>query len=342
MKISLNMEVQNRFGLEQDKPENKVSKTNKNGVAVSGANLTGNDLIAERRKLAKKQAMKVVMDAFGGEKKKDTQIQSIMEEIHRLQAEINEKTKSTKEIDDEIENLQRQYGIEPGSEENRKLDILSIRMTSSENGISDEEFSKLTDYQQKALYYYTMKQQNNQDVELAKAHLAANIQGYNDFQLERLKSQDMLRAVDAANAIMEASDSEMKSLLTQEAVDHIDEEEEKREEEAKKAEEEKKKEKKEEAKKLEKEAMQEEILEDIRDKVRTDMKTGADIKREVARRERVEAESVTPADISKTVISDVSSTEDTQEAVNGEIKNILNKLSLLSNDIKGTSVDGQV
>ena len=342
MKIDGNMDVQNRIDFGPEKTGKRSVKTNGNGVSVSGAGIAGNDLIAERRKLARKQAMKVVSDAFGGEKKKDAQMQSIMEEIRRLQAEINEKTKSTREIDDEIENLQRQYDIDPDSEENRKLDILSIRMASSETGVTDEEFSKLTDYQQKALYYFTMKGQNKRDIELAKSHLAANIQGYNDFQQERLKSQDMLRAVDAANAIMDASDSEMKSLLTQEAVDHIDEEEKEREEETKKAEEEKKKEKKEAAKKLEKEAIREEITENIKDKVNNDRKTGADVKKAVARRARADAESDDMADNKKTVISDSESIQDTQDAVNSEINNILNKLSLLSGDIKGASVDDQI
>lgn len=48
------------------------------------------------------------------------------------------------------------------------------------------------------------------------------------------------------------------------------------------------------------------------------------------------------SDVDKTVISDATSMQDTQNAVNSEITNILNRLSLLSNDIKGTSVDSQI
>ena len=44
----------------------------------------------------------------------------------------------------------------------------------------------------------------------------------------------------------------------------------------------------------------------------------------------------------KTIISDATSLEDTQEAVNTEIANILNKLGLLSNDVKGSTIDNQI
>ena len=50
---------------------------------------------------------------------------------------------------------------------------------------------------------------------------------------ERAKSQDMLNAQNAADDILEASNDEAISLLTKEAVDHIDEEQKEREEEAK-------------------------------------------------------------------------------------------------------------
>ena len=44
----------------------------------------------------------------------------------------------------------------------------------------------------------------------------------------------------------------------------------------------------------------------------------------------------------KTIISEGASMEDTQDAVNSEITNILNKLSLLSNDVKGSAIDNQI
>ena len=75
----------------------KSPKGQKNITAVSGANLNGESLIAQRQSLAKKQALKVVSDAFKGEKKLDAQMQSIKDEIKRLQEELYEKNANTRE-----------------------------------------------------------------------------------------------------------------------------------------------------------------------------------------------------------------------------------------------------
>ena len=71
-------------------------------------------------------------------------------------------------------------------------------------------------------------------------------------------------------------------------------------------------------------------------------RTSADIKKAIARREREDANRMDLGNVEKTIISDATSMEDTQDAVNSEITNILNRLSLLSNDIKGTSIDNQI
>ena len=317
---------------------------NKNGNmnSISGANLKGESLIAQRRGLARKQALKVVSDAFGGEKKLDAQMQGIKDEIKRLQDVINEKRTDTRDNDARLKELQEQYGIDPDSEENKNLEQLAFKMNYSKDGLSEEEKGKLSEYQQQALYYVAKNQQNALDIDQAKAQQAGNVQGYADMKRERAKSQDMLKAQDAAEEIMEASNDETVALLTQEMIEHVDEEQKEREEEAKGAAEKKKEEKKEEAKKLEKEAMQQEMIENIKEHAAEGQRTSADAKRAIARRERAEAERMDAEGAQKTIISEGASMEDTQDAVNSEITNILNKLSLLSNDVKGSAIDNQI
>ena len=317
---------------------------NKNGNmnSISGANLKGESLIAQRQGLARKQALKVVSDAFGGEKKLDAQMQGIKDEIKRLQDVINEKRTDTRDNDAKLKELQEQYGIDSDSEENKNLEQLALKMNYSKDGLSDEEKGKLSEYQQQALYYVAKNQQNALDIDQAKAQQAGNVQGYADMKRERAKSQDMLKAQDAAEEIMEASNDETVALLTQEMIEHVDEEQKEREEEAKEAAEKKKEEKKEEAKKLEKEAMQQEMIENIKEHAAEGQRTSADAKRAIARRERAEAERMDAEGAQKTIISEGASMEDTQDAVNSEITNILNKLSLLSNDVKGSAIDNQI
>ena len=347
MKIQQNLDVQiNPFQNQNNESSvagaTKAGQKNGNISSISGANLKGESLIQQRQGLAKKQALKVVSDAFGGEKKLDAQMQSIKDEIKRLQDEINEKTANTIENDAKLKELQEEYGIDPDSKENQDLTRLAFKANYSKEGLSEEEMSTMSEYQQKALYYVSNNQQNSLDIDRAKSLQAANVQGYSDMKSERNKSQDMLKAQEAAEEIMEASNGETIALLTQEAVDHVDEEQKEREEEAKEAAEKKKEEKKEEAKKLEKEAMQQEMIENIKEHAAESQGTSADAKRAVARRERAEANRVDAEGVQNTIISDGTSIEDTQNAVNTEITNIINKLSLLSSDVKGSAIDSQI
>ncbi len=347
MRIQQNTDVQFKPFQDQDSAQaatgaGKSVHKNGNLSSVSGANLKGESLVQQRQDFARKQALKVVSDAFSGEKKMDAQMQGIKDEIKRLQDVISEKTADTMENDARLKELQEQYGIDPDSEESKELSKLAFKENHSKEGLSDEEKSKMSEYQQQALYYVAKNQQNALDIDQAKAQQAGNVQGFADMKRERAKSQDMLKAQDAAEEIMDAANGEAIALLTQEAVDHVDEEQKEREEEAKEAAEKKKEEKKEEAKKLEKEAMQQEMIENIKEHAEETQRTSADTKRAIARRERAEADSMGAEDAQKTIISEGASMEDTQNAVNSEITNILNKLSLLSNDVKGSTVDSHI
>ena len=344
MRIQQNTDAQLNPFQNQDNISVKGKAASKNGAlsSVSGANLKGESLIQQRQGLARKQALKVVSDAFGGEKKLDAQMQSIKDEIKRLQDEINEKTADTRNNDARLKELQEEYGIDPDSDEHKELSVLAAKMRNPNVEVSDEELSRLSEYQQKALYYVAANQQNSIDIDQAKAMQMGNVQGYSDMKRERLKSQDMLDAQKAAEDIMDAANGETIALLTQEAVEHVDEEQEEREEEAKEAAEKKKEEKKEEAKKLEKEAIQQEMIENIKEHAAESQRTSADTKRAIARRARAEADRMDTEDIQKTILSDGASMEDTQDAVNSEITNILNRLSLLSNDVKGSTIDNQI
>ena len=351
MRIQQNIGVQDAAVKEQSEAASGVTKTRKshnthsantNNVAVSGVNLRGENLIEQRQGLAKKQALKIVSDAFEGEKKLDAQMQSIKDEIKRLQDVINEKTTALCENNQKIKELQEEYGIDPDDEKVKNLLTLPVSMAYAEDNLSDEELAKLSEYKERISPLFLQNDQLSRDIDQYKSIQMGNVQGFADMKRERLKSQDMLKAQDAAEDIMEAANGENIALLTQEAVDHVDEEQKEREEEAKEAAEKKKEEKKEEAKKLEKEALQQEMIENIKDQAAEGQRTSADIKRSMARREREEAERMDAEGFQKTIISEGTSMEDTQNAVNNEITNILNKLSLLSNDVKGSTIDDQI
>ncbi len=119
---------------------------------------------------------------------------------------------------------------------------------------------------------------------------------------ELLKDKSMVKAWNQADSIMEAAGDEIMGLVVEEAKDHLDEEAEERREQAQEIKEEREE--------------QEEILEKRQE-----------------RKDRLEelAESVP--------VEEMVSMDRLQDEVEQEVQEILNKLKLLPEDIKGTSVD---
>ena len=119
---------------------------------------------------------------------------------------------------------------------------------------------------------------------------------------ELLKDNSMVKAWNQADSIMEAAGDEIMGLVVEEAKDHLDEEAEERREQAQEIKEEREE--------------QEEILEKRQE-----------------RKDRLEelAESVP--------VEEMVSMDRLQDEVEQEVQEILNKLKLLPEDIKGTSVD---
>lgn len=353
MKVQQNTDVQVSNLKKQDfVSENDVvapkEKEKKKIISVSGADLTGESLIVQRRGIARKQALKVVADAFDSELKIDTQLQTIRDTIHRLN---DEKAELREETLDKVKSMMIEYGIDPDSEEGEEGMKLAREVMARPELYMEYKMPKisedgeiilpnLSEFQEKVLNKAHDTGRKIKDIDKLQAQ---NVLAFAQIQSERDKSHNMQDAQKTAEDIMDASDREAIALLANEAVDHIDEEEKEREEEAKEAAEKKKEEKKKEAEKLEKEAMQQEILENIKEHAAMGEKTSADVKKAVARRERTEAAQLNTEEISeKTVISDYTSLEDAQDAVNSAVTNILNQMLLVSNDIKGSVVDDQI
>ena len=320
--------------------------------SVSGTELVGESLIVQRRNLARKQAFRVVADAFDNEMKIDERLRAINEAIRKISDEICENNHEIEKGYETLKKLQEEFHVDPDSEEHKKLMEYGWSMARADfatedddhkDPITKEEYHNLTEYQCKGLYsVYKIESGLINNRELGRA-LTKNVMAYEQVRIEREKSSNMLDAQNEAENIMDASVKEAIALLSKDAVDHIDEEEKEREEAAKEAAEKKKEEKKEAAEKLEKEAMRQEMIENIRDHAAMNAEASSDVKRAVARRERTEAVQLNSEEFSnRTVISDTTSLDEAQQAVNSEITNILNKLILVPNDIKGSVVDDQV
>lgn len=121
-------------------------------------------------------------------------------------------------------------------------------------------------------------------------------------RLERLKHNPMARAWKEADAIMDAANKEVLSMAVQDGVDHVDEETEKREEQAEEIKEEREEKK--------------ELLE--------------------KQKERREEEETWVEELSPQEFSDFTKSSDD---VQKEVQDMLRKMNLLDEDIKGAAVD---
>lgn len=319
MKIQQSTDVQVTNVQKQDnisKNDVGTSKGSDKGTikSISGTELTGESIIVQRRKLARKMAFRVVADAFDNEMKIDERLRAIKENIQKISDEIGENNREIAESYETLKKLQEELHVDPDSEEHRKLMgygpgiARGDRRTDNANNkdpLSKEEYHNLTEYQCKGLYSaYKIADRLRKNADL-QDELTGNVMIYEQVRIEREKSNNMLDAQNEAETIMDASVKEAIALLYKDGVDRIDEKEKERKEEAKEAAEKKIEEKKKEEKMEKLQLITEEISK-------------------------------------KTVISDTTSLDEAQEAVNSEITNILNKFILVPNDIKGSVVDDQV
>ncbi|MCR4656079.1 MAG: hypothetical protein K5770_07625 [Lachnospiraceae bacterium] len=314
----------------------------KNGVMFAGnANLPS--MIGQKRDQARKQAMKIVSDAFSGERKLDVTMQGIRDKVSALKEENYGYTKEIRANEERISELADMYGIDPQSEEQKDLELLH-RRSMRENALESEPFTKeekerlaeldrqgLTEYQERALDIYKMNDAMQHSINDNTAMIEGNNSAIANMKIERLKTDPIGDAMDEAGNIMDAASDEIKSMIVKDSMQHI---EEKAEEEKEKAEEKAEK-KEEEEEKIEAVKERKEELDELIEKAKEN-------------NEQTEAEAERAREANKNIIENASDiaelngqmiAEIPQDKVNNEIQNILNRLNLLPEDLKGAKVD---
>lgn len=163
------------------------------------------DSIAAKKAQAQKKAMKIIGDAFSGDKKIDDDLNERREKVRTLQKESGENKAAMRDLQDQREKLLEQ-GYAADSDEVKNLDE---QVKSYAELISDAE----------------------DEIQMENAVVRQS-------KLERLKSDPMVKAREQADSVLEAASDEILGDLIAEGKQHIDE---KLEEEKKKAEEAKEK-----------------------------------------------------------------------------------------------------
>lgn len=298
--------------------QSENSKTH--GKAIDGSALQAKfDPVASKREEAKKKALKIVGDAFANERKIDDDLNARRDRIKSLQKDKGDAKRSIREIEDNRAALREVYGVDEDSQEETDLKLLEkeikAKMPGSDVRLSKNDMDAIKKIKENGLSEYQQRSLEMLEYEVPYAITAfeadEEIKMENRIisatELERLKKHAMLDAEKKADAIMDEASREIVSMITQQAKDHIDEESEEREEKAK-AEKEKKEELEAQIdaakeKKKENDELTEDILEGTQELISND------------------------ADIN---------------AAQQEIKDMMNKMKLIEDDIKGAAVDKNV
>lgn len=296
--------------------------------------LTGKcDPVEQKRAAARKRAYKIVSDAFSGEKKIDDDVKNRQDLIKHYESMYGEASRKLAEIDEGKEALRQEYKVDPDSQEQKDLEILEqyhrdARVMTPEDRERAEELNKqgygegYTEYQKRALELDRGKDPQLDKLQEAKKGIIEESAAIRGISQERLKHHTMLDAVGQSEEILENAGKEIMGMLVDEAVDHIDE---KSEEEIEKAEE-KKEEKKEELEKLEEAKERREEMEALADP-------------EKAENEHKRTEDESDAIYGEVLTEAMLKMDGVKNDVQKEVADMVSKMKLAAEDLKGLKVD---
>lgn len=197
--------------------------------------LAGNSIIEQRKKMAGKQAMKLISDAFS----KDIMSQEYINNLRELKAqrldELKEINKSMADIESQKEFLMKEYGVTEDSDEMKELELLKKyqdnRMGIFTGEFTDEEIEKLksmqgttrSEFQARYLELNDAYNQYRKDAGQIEEEIRA-LSGDIELNKNELNaSRDMEKAQGAAESILDAASKEAIGLMTQQAKEHVDE-----------------------------------------------------------------------------------------------------------------------
>lgn len=316
------------------KSQNQGKKT----VFAGDTSLADNP-IAQRRKQAQKQAMKVVRDAWDNDMAVNRSIEERRAHYQQMQVQKEEAQKKTEQLSSDEKTLREQYEVAEDSQEQQDLEVLkkfqdynrnvtSTPLTKEESERASELLKQpLTEYQQRALELNKRAGDFKKEAKAAYDAMRDDVSDIKSILQEKLKSNPMVDAQKAADDIWGAANDDILSLAAQEAMEHIEEEAKKREEESEKAAE-KKEEKEEQLEKVqERRAYEQAIMEGTKEA----------LDRAEARARQNDAPDMNFGDM-----YDVTKMNQQTTDMSSNLNDIKNSMKLLEADLKGIQVDEEV
>lgn len=312
------MRIQDSSLIEGRSSRQVINKAKGTGrKSIDGSTLKNQlDPIAAKKEAAKKKALGIVGNAFENEKKIDADIEARRQKIQELREDKRVANAAIQDIEENRDNLRKSFGVDKDSKEEMDLKLLEKEVKAKIPG-SDIHLSKdekaaiakikdegLTEYQQQSLEMLKDEVPYSTTVYESDREIETENRIISATKLERLKSHAMVDAQKEADAVMEQAAKDIIGMVVDEAKDNIDKEMEEKRETAK-----------------EKAAKEEEL----------------EAKIEKARDERKDKEKITEDILEATTEMAKNTTE--LGTAQQEIRDMMNKMKLIEDDIKGAAVD---
>lgn len=329
MRLNLNMNIFAGTNAGHTAQADMFGRTVRNGNAGPASLLSGSfDPIEQKRAMVRKQAFKVVGDTFAGDRKLDEDFKEREGKMDHYKNVMGNARKQIREIDKMKSQIREEYGVAPDSQEQKDLELLEryqknpMDMTTEEwDRVAEIQKEGYTDYQKRALEINAYKAPYEQELKEAKKGYLEENAAVRSMALERLKKDPMVSASKEADKILESGSKDIIGMLKDEAVDHIDE---KLEEEIEKAEE-RKEEEKQEQEKLDEAKKRREELEALANPEKAEKEHPSESESDVLSADPL-TESILKMDGVK---SDVQQ----------EVSEMMTKMKLVAEDLKGIKVD---
>lgn len=316
--------------------KNSESSKNRHSFNIRG----DSDAVLMRKEIARRRAKKAIEDAWAGDKEINSDVDAWKEKLDGLRSEISRKAGYLMAYHEKKAELKEEYNIDESGEEKKVLlEKRERSLTDPETVWTEGEEKRLADIEE---YEARVREMNQATFDIwtdPKTGLRdmlsdekAGIAAVTAIHQERLKFHEMTNAQNSAKKIEAAAGKDIVTMLAGEAKDHISETlEDKREEAKEKAEEKGKEEEKLEAQRTEKELMREQFeLEQTQNRETEETR----IEQQKNAREQ--------EDILMDVEKSSTGTASTSSQTRIEIKEMLHKMNLLEEDLKGMEVDDAI
>ncbi len=314
----MNINLNTTFTNENIKAVNNgqsVLKGQNNVINGKTLNL-GSNLLDEKKAQAKKDAMKLIRNAFEGDQKISNEFNEKKRHVEELIKDKGEADKVINNIENERKMLRDEYGLTENSKEEKELKLLEKDFKStlpgSDVSLSEEERKAVAEIKERGLTEYQSRSMEKLDY--AKNYIVKSyantleIQDENRslgmMEREMLKNTSMIEAKKEAKKLEEEANEQVVTIAMDEAKDNVDSDIEEKKEEAERIKEKK---------------------EEIEERIDASKK----------RRDEMEEFSEKTLEGAESMSRITKSVDEAQQ----EVKEMMSKMKMLDEDIKGIEID---